>query len=59
VEAAAVIPWFLSDEIRPKGTTTLLSSLGVCRELLLGGVGVPLGAGVLLLAQTSWRETAA
>jgi hypothetical protein len=31
---------------------------GVCQNVLLGGVGVPLGAGVLFLAQTTQRETA-
>jgi len=33
------------------------SRKSVSQKLSLGGVGVPLGTGVLFLAQTTWRET--
>ena len=53
----------LADELlaRPRRTAYIavsrgLAKEGVCQRLSLGGVGVPLGAGVLLLAQITQQE---
>jgi hypothetical protein len=52
-EPDCISPNIPPEEYRPLCDTNLRNdfSLSVCRKLLLGGVGVPLGAGVLLLAQ--------